>query len=80
MAARKTTEKPAETRVEKTAEAKIYTVNVPKLKLRAAPSKDGEIISVLPFGLKLAVDDARKAPEGWTAVDGTGYVMTEYLK
>ena len=76
MAARKTTEKPAE----KPSEAKTYTVNVPKLKLRATPSKDGEILSVLPFGLKLTVDDRRKAPAGWTAVDGTGYVMTEFLK
>lgn len=76
MAARKTTEKPA---VE-IAKAKIYTVNVPKLRLRATPSKDGEVLSVLPFGLKLTVDAARKAPAGWTAVDGTGYVMTEFLK
>lgn len=76
MAARKTTEKPA---VE-IANAKIFTVNVPKLRLRATPSKDGDILSVLPFGLKLTVDAARKAPAGWTAVDGTGYVMTEFLK
>ena len=76
MAARKVTEKPAE----KTAETKTYTVAVPKLKLRAAPSKDGDILSILPFGLKLTVDPTRKAPSGWTAVDGTGYVMTEFLK
>lgn len=76
MAARKTAGKPAEI----AAEVKAYTVNVPKLKLRAKPSKDGDVLSVLPFGLKLTVDAARKAPDGWTAVDGTGYVMTEYLK
>lgn len=76
MAARKTTEKPAE----KTAEVKTYTVNVPKLKLRATPSKDGEVLSVLPFGLKLIKDDVRSTPKGWTAIDGTGYVMTEFLK
>ena len=76
MAARKTTEKPA---VE-IAKAKIYTVNVPRLKLRATPSKDGEVLSVLPFGLKLVKDDVRSTPTGWTAIDGTGYVMTEYLK
>lgn len=80
MAARKAAAKAADIAAEKTAEIKILTVNVPKLKLRATPSKDGEVLSVLPFGLKLTVDDARKTPEGWTAVDGTGYVMTEYLK
>lgn len=80
MAARKAAAKAADIAAEKTAEIKILTVNVPKLKLRATPSKDGEVLSVLPFGLKLTVDAARKAPAGWTAVDGTGYVMTEYLK
>ena len=80
MAARKTTAKAADIAAEKTEEVKTYTVNVPKLKLRATPSKDGEILSVLPFGLKITVDAARKAPTGWTAVDGTGYVMTEFLK
>ena len=80
MAARKTAAKAADIAAEKTEEVKTYTVNVPKLKLRATPSKDGEILSVLPFGIKLTVDAARKAPVGWTAVYGTGYVMTEYLK
>ena len=80
MAARKTTAKAADIAAEKTAEIKIFTVNVPKLKLRATPSKDGEVLSVLPFGLKLIKDDVRSTPKGWTAIDGTGYVMTEFLK
>lgn len=80
MAARKTAEKTTEKVIEKPAEVKTYTVNVPKLKLRATPSKDGDVLSVLPFGLKLTADAARKAPAGWTAVDSVGYVMTEYLK
>lgn len=80
MAARKTAAKAVEQPAEKTAEVKTYTVNVPKLKLRATPSKDGEVLSVLPFGLRLTVDAGRKAPAGWTAIDGTGYVMTEFLK
>ena len=80
MAARKTAAKAVEQPADKTAEVKTYTVNVPKLKLRATPSKDGEILSVLPFGLKLVKDDVRSTPKGWTAIDGTGYVMTEYLK
>lgn len=80
MAARKTAAKAVEQTADKTAEVKTYTVNVPKLKLRATPSKDGEVLSVLPFGLKLIKDDVRSTPKGWTAIDGTGYVMTEYLK
>lgn len=80
MAARKTAAKAVEQPAEKPTDVKTYTVNVPKLKLRATPSKDGEVLSVLPFGLKLTVDAGRKAPDGWTAIDGTGYVMTEFLK
>lgn len=80
MAARRTAAKAVEQPAEKPAEVKTYTVNVPKLKLRATPSKDGEVLSVLPFGLRLTVDTGRKAPAGWTAIDGTGYVMTEFLK
>lgn len=59
---------------------KTYLVNTNKLNLRATPSKDGEIIAVLPGGLRITVDPDRKAPEGWVAVDDTGYVMLNYLK
>lgn len=59
---------------------KTYLVNTARLNLRATPSKDGEIIAVLPFGLRILVDPDRKAPDGWIAVDDIGYVMLNYLK
>ncbi len=58
-----------------------YLVNAEKgLRLRATPSEDGEIIAILPFGLKITVDQDREAPEGWTAVESVGYVMAKFLK
>ena len=78
MAQRKTAEK-KETDVKKASVSDFYTVNVYKLKLRATPSRDGEIITVLPRGLKIAADKERTAPDGWIAVDGIGYVMADFL-
>lgn len=78
MAARKTTEK-KETDVKKASVSDFYTVKANKLKLRVTPSKDGEIIAVLPRGLKITADKERTAPDGWIAVDSVGYVMADFL-
>lgn len=51
----------------------------PGLNLRAGPSKEDEILRVLKYGETVTPDHDREAPEGWMAVDGGGYVMTEFL-
>lgn len=50
------------------------------LNLRAEPSKEAEVLRVLPFGETVEPEPDAEAPEGWLAVKGGGYVMTEYLK
>ena len=58
-----------------------YTVAVERgLNLRAEPSKDAPILAILEHGTKVKADTERESPDGWLAVSGGGYVMTEYLK
>jgi len=59
---------------------KTYLVNTAHLNLRATPSMDGDIIAVLPAGLRVTVDPDRKAPDGWVAVDDIGYLKQNFLK
>lgn len=60
---------------------KNYTVNSkPGLNLRESPSRSARVIRVLKDGEKVTADNAVEAPNGWKAVKGGGYVMTEYLK
>lgn len=59
---------------------KTYTVAYKHgLNLRADPSKESEVIRVLKLGEKIERDKETEAPDGWMAVSGGGYVMTEYL-
>ena len=48
--------------------------------LREEPSKDSKVLAILPYGEKVAIDTKAEAPNGWTAVSGGGYIMTQYLK
>lgn len=59
-----------------------YTVETRKrgLNLRAEPSKESKVLSLLPNGSKVQRDGGREAPEGWMAVKGGGFVMTKFLK
>jgi len=58
-----------------------YTVNVERgLNLRAEPSKDAPVLAILEHGEKVKADTERGSADGWLAVVGGGYVMTEYLK
>ena len=50
------------------------------LNLREKPSKDSNILAVLPFGEKVTVDNTVDTPYEWAAVKGGGYVMREFLK
>ena len=58
---------------------KTYVVKK-ALNLRTEPSKNSDIIAVLPEGLRITVKTDRKAPDGWVAVDSVGYVMLEFLE
>lgn len=49
------------------------------LNLREAPNKDAKILSILPFGSVIEIDEDSEAPEGWAAVKG-GYVMEAFIK
>lgn len=60
---------------------KTFTVTYKHgLNLRAEPSKESDVMRVLKFGEKVAKDVDAETVDGWTAVVGGGYVMTEYLK
>ena len=60
---------------------KTYTVSYEGgLNLREKPSKDSNILAVLPHGEKVTIDTAKDVPEGWTAVKSGGFVMKEFLK
>ena len=60
---------------------KNYTVNWPSgLNLREKASKDSNILARLAYEEKVTIDPKAEAPEGWVAVVGGGYVMSEYLK
>lgn len=60
---------------------KNYTVNSKTgLNLRESPSRSARVIRVLKDGEKVTADNAVEAPDGWKAVKGGGYVMTEFLK
>lgn len=58
---------------------KIYRVAAKTgLNLRAKPSKTADVIRVLLPGARVEVSG--EAPEGWAAVKGGGYVMSEFIK
>ena len=61
---------------------KKYTVETKKrgLNLREAPTKESRVIKLLPNGADVTVDREVETPEGWVAIKGGGYVMSEYLK
>lgn len=57
------------------------TVNYgPGLNLRAEPSTDADILRVLRYMENVEPDTERESPDGWMAVKGGGYCMTEFLK
>lgn len=59
---------------------KTLTVSTPRgLNLREEPSLDSRVLAVLLPGSSVVPDRKAKAPEGWTAISGGGYVMTKYL-
>lgn len=59
----------------------IGYVNVPKLNLRKAPSKDGEIIRELDESAVLEIEKTNDSLwlKATTADDITGYVMSEFV-
>lgn len=59
-----------------------YIVNAPlgRLNVRESPSLDARIISTLETGAKVKVNPNAETPDGWKAVEGGGFVMTEYLE
>ena len=59
-----------------------YIVRAPKgrLNVRENPSTDARILSTLETGAKVRIDPNTKAPEGWKAVEGGGFVMLEFLE
>lgn len=60
---------------------KNYTVNHKTgLNLREKPTKDSKVLEVLPCGKKITIDPKADTPEGWFAVLGGGYAMSQYLK
>ena len=60
---------------------KKYTVNsVPGLNVREKPSRSARILCVLKDGEMVLADNAAETIDGWKALQGGGYVMTEYLK
>ncbi len=60
-------------------EVTVYTVASPTgLNVREKPDKTARVLRVLGHGE--AVEQDGKAPNGWLAVKGGGYVMAEYLK
>lgn len=62
-----------------TVEASVYTVaSKTGLNVRETPDKTAKVLRVLEYGETVQQDG--KAPKGWLAVKGGGYVMAEYLK
>lgn len=50
------------------------------LNLREQPSKKAKILKVFDWNDRIEADNSVKAPEGWIAIKGGGYVMRAYLK
>lgn len=60
---------------------KTFTVNSePGLNVREFPSRSARIVRVLRDGEKVTIVADAAAPDGWTALRGGGYVVSEYLK
>ena len=60
---------------------KTYSVSSSTgLNVREKPSRTARVLRVLPEGEKVAVDKAAETPEGWKALRGGGFVMSEFLK
>ena len=59
-----------------------YIVNAPlgRLNVRESPSLDARILSTLETGAKVKINPSADTPEGWKAVVGGGYVMTDFLE
>lgn len=64
------------------AQRRNYTVRTKKagLNLREEPSKESNILRLIPNGEKVTVDPSVETPLGWFAVKGGGYVMGEFLE
>lgn len=63
------------------ADRKIFTVNAAHgLNLREAPSKEARVLRILADGEKITADNNIASPDGWLAVKGGGFVMTEFIK
>lgn len=63
------------------ASRKTFTVNSAHgLNLRAEPSKKAKVLSILADGEKITADKDTASPNGWLAVKGGGFVMTEFIK
>ena len=64
------------------AKRRNYTVAAPagNLNLREGPSVSAKVIALLPTGSKVRIDPNADTPDGWKAVEGGGYVMSEFLK
>jgi len=60
---------------------KIFTVNAAHgLNLRAEPSRKARVLRILADGEKITVDSETASPDGWLAVKGGGFVMTQFIK
>ena len=61
---------------------KIYVVNAPlgRLYVREEPNRNARIITTVETGANVRIDPKAKAPYGWKAVEGGGYVMAEFLE
>ena len=60
---------------------KTYTVDWPGgVCLREQPSRESKVLEILPCGQKVSIDQKAEAPDGWVAVTGGGYTMSQYLK
>ncbi len=60
---------------------KTFTVSWPGgVCLREAPSTNARVLAIIPNGDKVTIDTKAEAPDGWTAVSGGGFTMTQYLK
>lgn len=64
------------------AQRKNFVVETKKrgLNLRAEPSMESEILTLLPNGSKVVIDPTADVPEGWAAVQSGGYVVRRFLK
>ena len=59
----------------------VYTVKYHAgLNIRSEPSKDSDVLRVAKYMENVVPAVGVEAPDGWLAVDGGGYCMTEFLK